>query len=127
MFEFEMPGNIHDLQQMNIDLCKYLGFPDLEIDMYNNWAKKFETKELGNEEEKQIQNGMITHFPEFTHPFWNMSRNVGGTAKKIDVILGGMETIGSAERSTDVHQMRETFYSITNGDYAQLLLSLIHI
>ena len=124
MFEFEMPGNIHDLQQMNIDLCKYLGFPDLEIDMYNNWAKKFETKELGNEEEKQIQNGMITHFPEFTHPFWNMSRNVGGTAKKIDVILGGMETIGSAERSTDVHQMRETFYSITNGDYSQLLFDL---
>ena len=30
-----------------------------------------------------------------TSPFWNMSRNEGGaTFKKIDVILGGMETIG---------------------------------
>ena len=51
---------------------------------------------------------MITNFPEFTSPFWNMSRNpTVDTSKKIDVILGGMETIGSAERSTDVDQ-RET-------------------
>ena len=42
---------------------------------------------------------MITDFPEMTSPFWNMSRNEWWcTSKKIDVILGGMETIGSAER-----------------------------
>ncbi len=124
MFEFEMPGNIHDLQQMNIELCEYLGFPKLDIDMYHNWTNMFDVPELGNDEEEKIQNGMITHFPEFTHPFWNMSRNTDGTAKKIDVILGGMETIGSAERSTDVHQMRQTFYDITDGKYAQLLFDL---
>ena len=65
---------------------------------------------------------MITDFPEFTSPFWNMSRNTDGkTSKKIDVILGGMETIGSAERSTDVEQMRDTFHTITEGGYAKLL------
>ena len=59
---------------------------------------------------------MITDFPEFTSPFWNMSRYEDGIhSKKIDVILGGMETIGSAERSTDVDQMRDTFHTITNG------------
>ena len=125
MFEFEMPGDIHDLQQMEVELCEHLGFPKLEIDMYSNWAKKFNVKELGNDEEKAIHNGMITHFPEFTSPFWNMSRNADGiTSKKIDVILGGMETIGSAERSTDVHQMRETFHTITNGEYSELLFKL---
>ena len=68
---------------------------------------------------------MITHFPEFTSPFWNMSRNTDGvTSKKIDVILGGMETIGSAERSTDVEQMRDTFHTITNGEYSELLYKL---
>ena len=68
---------------------------------------------------------MITDFPEMTSPFWNMSRNEGGgTSKKIDVILGGMETIGSAERSTDVDQMRDTFHTITNGEYSQLLFKL---
>lgn len=125
MFEFEMPGDIHDLQSMEIELCEYLGFPKLEIDMYKNWANKFNVEELGNDEEKAIHNGMITHFPEFTSPFWNMSRNADGvTSKKIDVILGGMETIGSAERSTDVHQMRDTFHTITDGEYAKLLFDL---
>jgi hypothetical protein len=40
---------------------------------------------------------------------------------KIDVILYGMETIGSAVRSTNVDQMREDFYTISDGEYAQLL------
>ena len=33
-------------------------------------------------------------------------------AKKVDVILWGVETIGSAERSTDTSEMRNQFYSI---------------
>ena len=33
-----------------------------------------------------------------------------------------METIGSAERSTDKEQMRDTFYTISNGEYAQLII-----
>ena len=124
MFEFEMPGNIHDLQQMNIDLCEYLGFPKLDIDMYHNWTNKFDVPELGNDEEAKINNGMITHFPEFTHPFWNMRRNKDGTSMKIDVILGGMETIGSAERSSNVKQMRDTFHTISDGAYSELLFKL---
>ena len=64
---------------------------------------------------------MITDFPEWTSPFWNMSRNNDGTSRKIDVILNGMETIGSAERSTDKAQMRETFHTISDGGYAALL------
>ena len=67
---------------------------------------------------------MITHFPEWTSPFWNMARNNDGTSKKIDVILNGMETIGSAERSTYKKQMRETFHTISDGKYAELLFKL---
>ena len=68
---------------------------------------------------------MITDFPEFTSPFWNMSRNDdGATSRKIDVILNGMETIGSAERSTDKEKMRETFHTISDGEYANLLYKL---
>ena len=68
---------------------------------------------------------LITDFPEITSPFWNMARNDdGNTAKKMDVILGGMETIGSAERSCDVDMMRDTFHSIVGGDYAELLFKL---
>jgi len=45
-------------------------------------------------------------------------------ALKADVIIGGMETIGSAERETDVQTMKEQFYSISNGEYAELLFKL---
>ena len=124
MFEFEMKGGVDDLRDMEIDLCKYLGLPKLDIKTYDSWGSKFNVKELDHEHEKAIGSGMITDFPEWTSPFWNMARNANGTSKKIDVILGGMETIGSAERSTDKDQMRDTFYTISDGQYAQLIIDL---
>ena len=86
-------------------------------------------QELEAEHETKMYNefgtAMITNFPEMTSPFWNMARYWDGeTSKKIDVILGGMETIGSAERSTNVDQMRNTFYTITDGAYSKLLFEL---
>ena len=83
----------------------------------------------------------LTHFPIHTSPFWNMK--VGETkvttsalsnmvmqtstqevAMKCDVIIGGMETIGSAERSSDVAEMKHQFKTISDGGYAQLLYDL---
>ena len=124
MFEFEMKGGVEELKQMEIELCKHLGLPELTIETYDDWAKIFSTKELDHDHEKSIGSGMITDFPEWTSPFWNMARNDDGTSKKIDVILGGQETIGSAERSTDKKQMRDTFYTISDGQYAQLIIDL---
>ena len=126
MFEFEMKGGVKELEDMEKELCKHLGIdlPDYQIKKYESWAEAYTTKELDHDHEKQIDNGMITDFPEWTSPFWNMARNEDGTSKKIDVILGGMETIGSAERSTDKEQMRNTFYTISDGQYAQLIINL---
>ena len=126
MFEFEMHGGVDDLKQMEIDLCKHMGLPPLVERTYAAWCDHFNTEELDHDHERQIGSGMITDFPEWTSPFWNMSRfpEPSGTSKKIDVILGGMETIGSAERSTDKEQMRNTFYTISDGKYAQLIIDL---
>ena len=126
MFEFEMKGGVKELEEMEIELCQWLGIPLSvgNIRTYDQWAKDYDTKELDHEHEKAISRGMITDFPEWTSPFWNMARNTDGTSKKIDVILGGMETIGSAERSTDKEQMRDTFYTISDGQYAQLIIDL---
>ena len=123
MFEFEMHGGVDDLKQMEIELCEHLGIPlDAEnIKGYEQWATEYKVKELDHGHEAAIGRGMITDFPEWTSPFWNMSRNDDDTSRKIDVILNGMETIGSAERSTDKEQMRETFYTISDGGYAQIL------
>ena len=116
---------------MEHELVDYLGFKHPEEKTYAEWQKYFEmdaNAELEAEHEiamhEQFDTAMITEFPEFTSPFWNMSRNGDGTSKKIDVILGGMETIGSAERSTDVEQMRDTFHTITEGAYSNLLYDL---
>ena len=126
MFEFEMKGGVKELEEMEVELCEWLGIPldTIKIKKYDDWSNKFNTKELDHDHEKIIRRGMITNFPEWTSPFWNMARNDDGTSKKIDVILGGMETIGSAERSTDKDQMRDTFHSISDGQYAALLYKL---
>ena len=126
MFEFEMKGGVKELEKMEVELCEHLGIP-LEkerIKTYDNWAQTYQVEELDHVHESTIGRGMITDFPEWTSPFWNMARNEDGTSKKIDVILGGMETIGSAERSTDKEQMRDTFYTISDGQYAQLIIDL---
>ena len=132
MFEFEMPGDIYDLAKMEYELVDYLGFKKPEEKTYASWQTHYglgAEQELTAEHEgkmfDEFETTMITDFPEFTSPFWNMSRYADGVrSKKIDVILGGMETIGSAERSTDVDMMRDTFHTITNGEYSQLLYKL---
>ena len=126
MFEFEMKGGVKELEEMEVELCEWLGIPldTVKIKKYDEWGEKYKVRELDHGHESAIGRGMITHFPEWTSPFWNMARNNDGTSKKIDVILGGMETIGSAERSTDKEQMRNTFHTISNGEYAELLYKL---
>ncbi|MDC0862900.1 transposase [bacterium] len=132
MFEFEMPGNVDDLKAMEYELCEYLGFGNITEKTYAEWQQHFglgADVEMEAEHELKMEEEfgqtLITNFPELTSPFWNMARNDdGNTAKKMDVILGGMETIGSAERSCDVDMMRDTFHSIVDGEYAELLFKL---
>jgi aspartyl/asparaginyl-tRNA synthetase len=132
MFEFEMPGAIDDLKAMEYELCEYLGFDKPTEKTYREWQQHYgvsASAELDAKHELAMEASygscMITDFPEMTSPFWNMSRHSNGSeSKKIDVILGGMETIGSAERSCDVDMMRDTFHTITEGAYSNLLFEL---
>jgi aspartyl/asparaginyl-tRNA synthetase len=145
MFEFEAPGNFEDLLQMENDLCKFLGFKaknernpyteDFPGGMYQSVLAKYTGAELdaGHEEEMYKEYGdvfFLTYFPESTSPFWNMKlgkddvKKTGKLANKCDVIIGGMETIGSAERGTDPDQMRHQFHTISDGGYAELLYDL---
>ncbi len=126
MFEFESIGTIDDLRKLERDLCAYLGFHDEAVHRtYDDLANHYETEELTSDHEIKMQNDFspvtfIEMFPQRTSPFWNMRKN-GEHAHKIDVILYGMETIGSAERSTNPEEMNEKFHSISGGKYAQTL------
>jgi aspartyl/asparaginyl-tRNA synthetase len=55
---------------------------------------------------------LLTYFPERTNPFWNMHMLTDGTAAKCDLILGGMECAGGAERSTNIQQQEYRFHRL---------------
>lgn len=130
MFEFELKGGINELEQMERELLEHLGYKticEFKEGDYEDIANQYSVSDISHDVEQQLykENGpvfFLKNFPEYTSPFWNMKRNpVTGTANKIDVILSGMETIGSAERSQDVNDMLTRFRTISNGDYAQIL------
>ena len=133
MFEFEFPGTIVELEEMEKELCEHMGFGNKHsvVDKdYAEWAEYFDLyggEELSHEHEEEMCKRwqgrvcMIKNFPNSTSPFWNMRQNGDGTAAKIDVIISGQETIGSAERSDDPKEMRDQFLSISDGMYANLL------
>lgn len=128
MFEFESHGNFEDLKKMERELIAFLGIQDIDKipeKKYLDMAKKYGTNIIENEHEAQMLKEygpviLLTNFPLSTSPFWNMQM-VGDIANKIDVIIEGQETIGSAERSTDPEDMYEKFHTISNGEYAKLL------
>lgn len=128
MFEFETHGDITKLLELERDLLEYFGFgPKLQyiVRGYAQLAEDYNVKELSAQHEKKIWEEygpvfFLTFFPQYTSPFWNMKK-VGDYANKIDVILYGIETIGSAERSTDPNEMRHLFNTISNGMYADIL------
>lgn len=130
MMEFEIKGDINDLYLFECELLDYLGYktilPQYPTDDYLNIAHKYDTYDITHEYEQILQRDygevfFLKNFPEYTSPFWNMKRNDDNTAKKIDVILSGMETIGSAERCCDENEMRTRFQNISHGLYAKIL------
>jgi aspartyl/asparaginyl-tRNA synthetase len=132
MFEFEMKGNMDALVQMERELCEHLGFgkaSEFPEGNYEVVGKKYGVEELEHEHEAQLETDygsvfLLTNFPNNTSPFWNMKQDPDGKhAKKVDVIIHGVETIGSAERSCSKEEMRDQFYKISDGGYANILFS----
>src|SRR3989338_3840830 len=121
-------GTFEDLRKLEEALCEALGLgrkKSFKHFSYRELALKYKTRELTSMHETKMEEDygrvvFIERFPEFSSPFWNM-RRIGTSANKIDVIIDGMETIGSAERSSNVGEMRERFHSISGGGYAALL------
>lgn len=132
MFEFEIKGGMDELVQMEKDLLVHLGFTNQAIEVdYKETADKYGVSELENDHEEKLceEHGPVVfleNFPLETSPFWNMKLydDNNKVSKKVDVLLWGMETIGSAQRSTDKEQMRDQFYTISNSGYSDKLFSL---
>lgn len=128
MIEFEIKGGIDTLIEFEKEFLEYLGFGKADSFPEGNYidiCRKYNVDELTHEHEMKLKEDygqvfFLKEFPESTSPFWNMKRE-GNTANKIDVIIGGIETIGSASRSCDPKEMRMRFDTISDGQYAQTL------
>ena len=138
MFEFESKGDMNTLVDLEKDLLEHIGFKKSEVNRtesavyldypegdYRDLMKKYNTDELDHDHELQLEKDygpvfFLKNFPYHTSPFWNMKKE-GDTAAKVDVILHGVETIGSAERSCNKDEMREQFLTISDGGYSGLL------
>ena len=131
MFEFESKGTMEDLIKLEGNLLAHLGFGDSMHEVqYEDVCEEYGgVPILEDEHESRMwkEKGNIIslqHFPVRTNPFWNMKHDEDGIFNKVDVIMYGQETIGSAERSCDVDKMKQMFYTIENGGYANKLFEL---
>ena len=132
MFEFELKGGMDELIQLEKELLEHMGFgkaDEFPEGDYDDVAEKYHTDELEHEHETAMDTDyghvfFLKNFPNSTSPFWNMKQSDDKEhANKVDVIIHGVETIGSAERSTNPEEMRQQFYNISSGDYAKILFS----
>jgi aspartyl/asparaginyl-tRNA synthetase len=106
MFEFESRGDMQALQRTLEDLFEFLGFGPRE--QYREGDYDFIANYYGAKNDISAAQEMkiwpdfgpvffLKNFPLGTSPFWNMKK-IGNHSNKIDSILYGMETVGSAER-----------------------------
>lgn len=128
MFEFEAPGGMDALRKIESELVEFLGFKKPTSIGYEDCCKRYGVDLIEAEQEDKLRRDLgnavsLEFFPRRTDPFWNMKHRGDGVFNKIDVILCGAETIGSAERATDPEEMRELFHSISEGKYAATLFS----
>ncbi|MFH0912433.1 MAG: amino acid--tRNA ligase-related protein [Patescibacteria group bacterium] len=130
MFEFEGRGDLNDLINLERELLAHLDFTSSAKQLNYQQVAKFygtEVLEAGHETNMATDFSPIlflTNFPFVTHPFWNMKHQGNEIFAKVDAILHGMETIGGAERSCNAEEMRQNFYSVSEGQYAQKLFDL---
>merc|ERR1712188_128142 len=120
---------------MERDLCMHMGFgpeygnkkENFPEESYLDMCEKYQVEEIEAKEEALMAKDfgnvlLLKEFPMYTSPFWNMKMN-GDISSKVDVILGGNETIGSAERSCDKEVMRDMFMNISEGQYKEILFA----
>jgi aspartyl/asparaginyl-tRNA synthetase len=126
MFEFEAPGSLADLRALEEQLMQFLGFTLPAYVQYEEACQQLKVDLIGAAEEQQLceHHGpviFLEHFPMRSQPYWNMRHGSNDLALKIDVLLNGMETIGSAEREVDGNAMWQRFHEQTDGQYAHAL------
>ena len=125
IFDFEGQGTFEDLQMIESELLVHLGFAAPTSVAYEDLCGQYGATLLEAPQEARMCKEINTiisleKHPVRSDPFWNMRYIGDGIFNKIDVIMYGMETIGSAERSNDPDEMLHYFHTVSDGGYAKL-------
>jgi len=127
LFELELRGGEEEMVKTWTALFESFGFKGpFPLVEYETVCKLYNSDEVNNEEEEMLYKEygpvvFVNKFPRRSNPFWNMKEHDDGTFAKIDVIFFGQETLGSAERSCNVNQMKAMFNDLEDGEYKNKL------
>ncbi|MGE0206768.1 MAG: amino acid--tRNA ligase-related protein [Candidatus Babeliales bacterium] len=124
--DFESHGSIDDLRAFETDLLVYLGFERPTQVLYEDACERYGVELIEAEQEARMAQDvsssiMLERFPQRSNPYFVMKKRPDGLYNKIDVLLYGAETIGSSERSVNPQEMRDLFYTTSDGQFAELL------
>lgn len=128
MFDFESRGTVDDLRKLETDLLIYLGFEAPKSVFYEDACERYGVDIIEAEQETRMLKDIgpaisLERFPYRSNPYFVMKKRSDGLYNKIDILLYGMETIGSSERSTDAEEMHKLFYTTSEGKYSELLFT----
>ena len=125
MCEAEAFGTMDDLLVTQWEVLAALGLQKPLIVDYRDACEFFGVDLLDNEHEAALARFspvvQLVNFKLGSNPYWNMKLHTdtkGRHARKVDLLIDGIECAGGAERSTNVEEMKYMFYSIEDGEYA---------
>lgn len=116
-------SGLEELAQFLERMIVHLGFEKPARRYYTEECKIRGVKKLDDIDEadicNQAQNSVVLlmKFDEESDPYFNMRKNADGTFDKIDVLIDGVETVGSAVRSCNKDEMLDMLKKQDKGKY----------
>lgn len=115
-----------ELAEFISKLLVHLGFEVPKLVYYDEECQKFGTKFIEDEEEQALCDKygsavLLGKFPLRSDPYWNMRHVGNGIFDKIDVIIHGFESAGTAVRSCNPAEMKINIHLQDSGDYIKAM------
>ena len=129
--EFAARKDTNTAQTIGQALCQWLQLGDRSVHKESDYrfiADYYKTKFLSPAHEQAIWQDFSPIFTITDKPcvlntcFTTLTQEAH--AKTTDTVLFGMSSVTSARRSCDPEDMREAFYTVSNGEYAKSLFEL---
>lgn len=131
-FEFQNKteeSGFDELAEFLSKLLVHLGFDEPKLVYYDEECQKFGTQYIEDKEEQELCDKygsavLLGKFPLRSDPYWNMRHSGNDIYDKIDVIIHGFESAGTAVRSCDPIEMKKNIKLQDSGNYLNTMYDL---